>query len=122
MATAMAAQLVPADHVGRALTVINSGVAAATVAAVPLGAWLGGVWGWRGVFLLAAGVAVLALIVQAATLPSVAPKQPARCAHSDPSYAPVCIPQVGIPYRAGDRLPVEELAGKVVLDARRVIR
>jgi DHA1 family purine ribonucleoside efflux pump-like MFS transporter len=72
MATAMAAKLVPADHVGRALTVINSGVAAATVAAVPLGAWLGGVWGWRGVFLLAAGVAVLAMIAQAATLPSVA--------------------------------------------------
>jgi predicted MFS family arabinose efflux permease len=72
MATAMAAKLVPADHVGRALTIINSGVAAATVAAVPLGAWLGGVWGWRGVFLLAAGVAVLAMIAQAATLPSVA--------------------------------------------------
>ncbi|MEU4250427.1 MFS transporter [Amycolatopsis sp. NPDC026612] len=72
MATAMAAKLVPADHVGRALTIINSGVAAATVAAVPLGAWLGGVWGWRGVFLLAAGVAVLAVIAQAATLPSVA--------------------------------------------------
>ncbi|MER6441736.1 MFS transporter [Streptomyces sp. NPDC001185] len=72
MATAMAAKLVPADHVGRALTVINSGVAAATVAAVPLGAWLGGVWGWRGVFVLAAGVAVLAMIAQAATLPSVA--------------------------------------------------
>jgi predicted MFS family arabinose efflux permease len=72
MATAMAAKLVSADHVGRALTVINSGVAAATVAAVPLGAWLGGVWGWRGVFLLAAGVAVLAMIAQAATLPSVA--------------------------------------------------
>jgi predicted MFS family arabinose efflux permease len=74
MATAMAARLVPADHVGRALTVINSGVAAATVAAVPLGAWLGGVWGWRGVFLLAAGVAVLALVVQAVSLPGVAPE------------------------------------------------
>jgi predicted MFS family arabinose efflux permease len=71
MATAVAAQLVPADHVGRALTVINSGVAAATVAAVPLGAWLGGVWGWRGVFLLAAGVAMLALTLQAVALPSV---------------------------------------------------
>ena len=74
MATAMAAQLVPPDHVGRALTVVNSGVAAATVAAIPLGAWLGGVWGWRGIFLLAAGVAVLALLVQAATLPAVAPE------------------------------------------------
>ncbi|MEU0790074.1 MFS transporter [Amycolatopsis sp. NPDC005961] len=74
MATAMAAKLVPADHVGRALTVINSGVAAATVAAVPLGAWLGGEWGWGGVFLLAAGVAVLAVVAQAATLRSVAPE------------------------------------------------
>jgi predicted MFS family arabinose efflux permease len=73
MAAALAARLVPPDHVGRALTVINSGVAAATVAAVPFGAWLGGVWGWRGVFLVAAGVALLALVVQAATLPSVAP-------------------------------------------------
>ena len=73
MAMAMAAQLVPADHLGRALTVINSGVALATVAAVPLGAWLGDVWGWRQVFLLGAGVAGLALVVQAATLPHVVP-------------------------------------------------
>jgi DHA1 family purine ribonucleoside efflux pump-like MFS transporter len=73
MATSMAAHLVPAHHLGRALTVINSGVAAATVAAVPLGAWLGDIWGWRGVFLLGAGVALLALIVQAAALPSVTP-------------------------------------------------
>ena len=73
MATSMAARLVHADHVGRALTVINSGVAGATVAAVPFGAWLGGEWGWRGVFLLGAGIAALALVVEAVTLPSVLP-------------------------------------------------
>ncbi|WP_209022034.1 MFS transporter [Nocardioides sp. 503] len=72
MATATASQLVPADHLGRALTVVNSGVALATVAAVPLGSWLGEVWGWREVFVLGAGVAVVALVVQAATLPHVA--------------------------------------------------
>ncbi|AWB94079.1 MFS transporter [Aeromicrobium chenweiae] len=72
MAAAMAAQLVPADRIGRALTVINAGVSVAAVVAVPLGAWLGDVWGWRGVFLLGAGIALLALVVQAATLPSVA--------------------------------------------------
>lgn len=73
MATAMAANLVHADHVGRALTLVNTGVSVATVAAVPLGAWLGEIWGWRGVFLLGAGVALLALIAQAMTLPRVAP-------------------------------------------------
>ncbi|MGW4467858.1 MFS transporter [Micromonospora sp. NPDC004704] len=73
MATAMAAHLVPAHQLGRALTVINSGVAAATVAAVPLGAWLGEVWGWRGVFLLGASFALVALIAQAVTLPRVTP-------------------------------------------------
>lgn len=73
MATAMVSQLVHADHVGRALTVVNSGVSLATVAAVPLGAWLGEVWGWRAVFLLAAGFAVLALLAQVATLPHVEP-------------------------------------------------
>ncbi len=73
MATAMAVHLVHADHVGRALTIINSGVAIATVVAVPLGAWLGEIWGWRGVFLLGAGVAALALLVQASTLPHIKP-------------------------------------------------
>ena len=73
MATAMAAHLVPADHLGRALTVINAGVAVATIAAVPLGAWLGEIWGWRAVFFIAAAVAALALLVQAAALPVIRP-------------------------------------------------
>ncbi|MGI5143186.1 MULTISPECIES: MFS transporter [unclassified Streptomyces] len=73
MATAMAAHLVHADHIGRALTVINSGVSVATIAAVPLGTWLGEIWGWREVFLLGAAVAVLALLLQASVLPHIAP-------------------------------------------------
>ncbi|MDM7991561.1 MFS transporter [Arthrobacter sp. zg-Y877] len=73
MATAMAAHLVPPDHLGRALTVVNAGVALATVAAVPLGAWLGEIWGWRAVFVVAAVVGALALGVQAATLPHIMP-------------------------------------------------
>jgi DHA1 family purine ribonucleoside efflux pump-like MFS transporter len=73
MATAMAAHLVHADHLGRALTIVNSGVSVATIVAVPLGAWLGEVWGWRGVFLLGAAIALGALVVQVATLPHVTP-------------------------------------------------
>lgn len=59
MAAAMASYLVHPHHVGRALTVINSGVSLARVAAIPLGTWLGEVWGWRAVFLLGAGFAGL---------------------------------------------------------------
>jgi predicted MFS family arabinose efflux permease len=73
MATAVAAQLVHEHHLGRALTVISSGVALGTVAAVPLGTWLGEIWGWRGTFILGAGIAGIALAAQAMTLPHVTP-------------------------------------------------
>jgi predicted MFS family arabinose efflux permease len=73
VAIAMSARLVPSDYLGRAVTVINAGVSVATIAAVPLGTWLGALWGWRGVFLLAAGAALAALIVQAVTLPRFVP-------------------------------------------------
>ena len=45
---------------------------------VPLWVWLGEAWGWRAVFLLGAGVAASALIVQAGTLPTVAAAASAR--------------------------------------------
>ncbi|MGA1837689.1 MFS transporter [Herbiconiux sp. 11R-BC] len=73
LAIAMTARLVPARRLGLAMTVVNMGVSFATVAAIPLGTWLGEVWGWRVVFALAAGVGVAAFAVQAAVLPSVAP-------------------------------------------------
>ncbi|WP_250032756.1 MFS transporter [Paractinoplanes maris] len=73
VAIAMSARLVPSDYLGRAVTVINAGVSVATIAAVPLGTWLGALWGWRGVFLLAAGAALAALLVQAVTLPRFVP-------------------------------------------------
>ncbi|CEA07774.1 Purine ribonucleoside efflux pump NepI [Arthrobacter saudimassiliensis] len=72
MAIAVAAHLVPASRLGRALTVVNAGVCTATVAAVPLGAWLGELWGWRAVFGLGAAAAALALVLQAVSLPAIA--------------------------------------------------
>ncbi|MEV4351051.1 MFS transporter [Actinoplanes sp. NPDC049596] len=74
VAIAMSARLVPSEYLGRAVTVINAGVSVATIAAVPLGTWLSAQWGWRQVFLLAAGVAVVALLVQAVTLPRFIPE------------------------------------------------
>lgn len=73
MAIAVTAHLVPADRLGRGLTVVNAGVPIATAVAVPFGAWLGEIWGWRAVFLLGAAAAALALALQAAFLPRVPP-------------------------------------------------
>jgi predicted MFS family arabinose efflux permease len=74
MSVAVAARLVHADHLGRALTVVNLGVSLATVAAVPLGAFLGDAWGWRTVFAIAAGFALVSTVLIFAWLPSIPPR------------------------------------------------
>ncbi len=71
MSLMIAATLVPARHLGRAMTVVNVGVSVATVAAVPLGAFLGELWGWRTVFAITAVAGVVALGYLLLWLPSV---------------------------------------------------
>ncbi|WP_274426715.1 MFS transporter [Chelativorans sp. YIM 93263] len=73
MSAAVAMRLVPEAFVPRALSMIFSGVAAATISAAPVGSYLGGVVGWRNVFLIAAGLGLVTFIVQFATLPKMAP-------------------------------------------------
>jgi len=73
MSLAVTAQLVPADRLGRAMTIVNSGVSLATIAAVPAGAYFGELLGWRAVFLLAAAAGVVTLAAQLATLPAIPP-------------------------------------------------
>ena len=58
-AAACVGLLVPEQQRGRAITFVFLGWSVASVAGMPLGALLGGVWGWRSAFLL---VAVLGLI------------------------------------------------------------
>ncbi|WP_158814129.1 MFS transporter [Methylocapsa sp. S129] len=72
MSAATTMRLVPAAQVPRALSIIFSGVSAATIFAAPFGSYVGDVAGWRAVFLMAAGLGALALAVQFATLPSMA--------------------------------------------------
>jgi predicted MFS family arabinose efflux permease len=73
MAAAMAMRLVPMRLMPRAMSVILTGVSFATVSAAPIGAYIGDVWGWRTAFFSAAGVGLLALVAQLATLPSLPP-------------------------------------------------
>jgi len=58
MAAAVAMRLVPPTLLPRALSIIFSGIAVGTVVAVPLGSYLGGLYGWRSAFVAAAAVGV----------------------------------------------------------------
>ncbi|RNF33599.1 MFS transporter [Paracoccus methylarcula] len=78
LSVATVMRLVPEDAIPRALAIMFMGVSAATVLAVPVGSYLGGLIGWRGVFHVATGLAVLALLVQMATLPSLPSRGKAR--------------------------------------------
>jgi predicted MFS family arabinose efflux permease len=78
MAAAIALRLVPKPLVPKALSIIFGAVSAATVAAAPLGSFLGTQLGWRNVFLIAAGLGLVAFIWQAVTLPSIPTGKPAR--------------------------------------------
>ncbi|BCH24341.1 MFS transporter [Mesorhizobium sp. L-8-3] len=73
MSAAVTMRLVPEALVPRALSIMFSGVSAATILAAPVGSYLGEVIGWRSVFLLTAVLAGVALAVQFATLPRIAP-------------------------------------------------
>ncbi|WP_119392825.1 MFS transporter [Taklimakanibacter lacteus] len=78
MSAAVMMRLVPEALIPRALAIMFSGVSAATVLAAPVGSYLGDIVGWRSVFLIAAGLGVLTLIVQFAALPALPPAGSAR--------------------------------------------
>ena len=78
MAAAVAMRLVPAKSVPRALSIIFSGIAIGTVVSVPLGSYLGGIYGWRSAFIAAAAVGGLTLLFQLFTLPRMAPRTMTR--------------------------------------------
>jgi predicted MFS family arabinose efflux permease len=78
MAAAVAMRLVPVKLVPRALSIIFSGIAVGTVVSVPLGSYLGGLFGWRSAFYAAAAVGVVTLVFQWFTLPKLPPQRMAK--------------------------------------------
>jgi len=71
MALAIASHLVPADKLGRAMSVVNLGVSGATVAAVPLGALISSYAGWRSVFWAVTAATALAVVLFVLLMPPV---------------------------------------------------
>ncbi|WP_233210912.1 MULTISPECIES: MFS transporter [unclassified Pseudoxanthomonas] len=70
MSAATAMRLVPPSQVPRALAIFNGGNALATVIAAPLGSYLGSIIGWRGTFSCLVPVALVALVWQWISLPT----------------------------------------------------
>ncbi len=64
-----AMSLVRAEARGTAIALVSGGIFVATVAALPTAALIGNLTSWRVAFVIAAGLAVAAIVLQAAALP-----------------------------------------------------
>lgn len=73
MSTAIVMRLVRFNEVPKALGLLNGGNALATTIAAPLGSFLASVIGWRGAFFCIVPIAVIALLCQVKTMPSLPP-------------------------------------------------
>ncbi len=65
----IAPQLAPSKDVPKALAVIIGGASMSLLLAIPTGCYLGVILGWRGVFLIGAGVGLLTFAWQSVTIP-----------------------------------------------------
>ncbi|MBP1859356.1 MFS transporter [Rhizobium herbae] len=75
MSTSIVMRLVPEDSVPRGLAMLNAGNAIAATIAAPLGSLLGNYIGWRGAFFAVVPLALLALVWQWLSLPSLPPRR-----------------------------------------------
>ncbi len=78
LSASLALRLAAGPDVPKALSIIFGGSSVAGIAAAPLGSYLGGIVGWRGVFLAALVLGGAALLAQALTLPSMPSNSDAR--------------------------------------------
>jgi len=71
VAITVAVALVPANRSGQAMGLVFAGIVASLVLGVPLGTLIGEYWGWRSLFLLLAGVALLSVPLVSQWLPDI---------------------------------------------------
>lgn len=74
MSTAIVMRLVSEEHVPKALAILNAGNAIAATISAPLGSLVGEYLGWRGAFFFVVPLALLAMVWQWISLPSLPPK------------------------------------------------
>lgn len=71
ISTSIVMRLVPFNHVPKALGLLNGGNALAVTVAAPLGSFLGSIIGWRGAFFCIVPIAIMALLWQLKSMPSI---------------------------------------------------
>ncbi|EMN5692383.1 TPA: MFS transporter, partial [Pseudomonas aeruginosa] len=71
VAITLAVAIVAPERRGRAIGLVFAGIVASLVLGVPLGTLIGEFWGWRSLFLLLAGVALLGLPLLLRLLPAI---------------------------------------------------
>lgn len=94
ISAAIIMRLVPADAVPKALALLNGGNAVAATLAAPLGSYLGSMIGWRATFLSLVPLALIALVWQWISLPSLPAEKPAAKARD--AFALLCSAQVAL--------------------------
>ena len=72
LAVSLAVRLAPPGHAGLATSIVFSGIAAASVLGVPLGVYLGDLFGWRLAFICVAALVGVVLALLYWSLPSLA--------------------------------------------------
>ena len=72
LAGSLAVRLAPPGHAGLATSIVFSGIAAASVLGVPLGVYLGDLFGWRLAFICVAALVGVVLALLYWSLPSLA--------------------------------------------------
>jgi predicted MFS family arabinose efflux permease len=75
MSTSIVMRLVPEDSVPKGLAMLNAGNAIAATISAPLGSLLGSYIGWRGAFFAVVPLALVALVWQWVSLPSLPPRR-----------------------------------------------
>ena len=75
ISAAIVMRLVPDESVPKALALLNGGNAAATTLGAPIGSLLGGLIGWRGAFFCVVPLALVALVWQWRSLPTLPPEK-----------------------------------------------
>jgi len=73
VAALVAASLAPSGQRARAVGLVMLGLTGATLAGVPIAAWLGQVFGWRAAFVFVGVVALIAVVLLRRDVPDLAP-------------------------------------------------